>query len=58
MFGKIQNGLGFLNRIFVITKLSNNILFIAPTEIVSKCVGKLAYGEFFVSEFNMDNDYN
>jgi hypothetical protein len=51
--------LNFLNRYFVKTKRSNNLLFIAPTEVMSKCVVReLSDGEFFVSEFDIDNDYN
>jgi len=51
--------LNFLNRYFVKTKRSNNLLFIAQTEVMSKCVVReLSDGEFFVSEFDIDNDYN
>jgi hypothetical protein len=50
---------GFLNRFFVKTELLNNLIFIAPTDIMSKCVVRqLSDNEFLISEFDIENDYN
>ena len=50
---------GALNRFFSVAQLNNYLIFISPSEILTKCViCKVANGSYLISQFDLENDYN
>ena len=50
---------GVLNRFFSMAVIKERLIFISPSEIISKCIiCKDSDGKYLISQFDLENDYN
>jgi hypothetical protein len=50
---------GVLNRFFSMAVIKERLIFISPSEIISKCIiSKDSDGKYLISQFDLENDYN
>ena len=48
-----------LNRFFSMAVINERLIFISPSEIISKCIiCKDSDGKYLISQFDLENDYN